>query len=252
MTKPAHPQVDAREIPLALLDRDGKFQYRSEKDGKEIESLITSIRADGQLQPIIVRALTSGRYQLISGYRRSAALLALKMKTAKAVVWPQMSDEQAMRVAIAENTVRESLSEYDKVRTALQLRESGVEKQKVADAFNVSSRTLERWCAVAKAPEDFRRALADSKTTIQAVYTALQKKLSLDEILVGEGRGRSVRALQELSRNKGAPNKSKTLLRTGRDGSLIFSLRYLPGERDIEPLIKEVTKLLQKLQQIQK
>ncbi len=213
--------------------------------------MITSIRTDGQLQPVIVRAVEEGSYQLISGYRRTAAMLALGMKTVRAVVWSEMSDEQAMRVAIAENTVRESLSEWDKVKTARKLRESGVEKQKLAEAFNVSVRTCERWIVVSKAPAEFQRALADDKTTIQAVYTALQQKLSLDQLLGGEGRGRSVRALQEISRSKGNPTKSKTLLRTGRDGSIVFSLRLMPDDGNIAPLKKEVNKLLAKLQQIE-
>lgn len=252
MTTKSSDQTEIHEIDLDLLDRDEVFQFRSKRDGEEVESLKASIASEGQLAPIIVRTLPSGRFQLVSGYRRSAALLQLGRMTAKAVVWHQMSDEQATRVALAENLVRESLSEWDQVRTAHHLRRSGMSKQKVAEAFKVSTRTIERYCAVAKAPPEFQKALAESRTTIMAVHTAITKGIPLEEVLEGGMRGRSVRYLQTLSRSKKKKSSRPTVLREHRDGSLSFSLRYTPGDQNIAILTKEVAKLLSKLKELKK
>jgi len=103
-----------REIPLDQIDRN-PFQTRSQVDEAQLAELAASISANGVVQPILVRPLASGRFQLIAGERRwRASELAGKL-TVPAIL-RQVSDEQAMEITIVENLQRADLNAIEQAR----------------------------------------------------------------------------------------------------------------------------------------
>ncbi len=115
---PAPPPVEAdgkpREIPLTLIDRN-PFQTRGQMDHYQLGELAASIAANGVVQPILVRPLANGRYQLIAGERRWRAS-ELANKTTIPAMLKQVSDEQAMEITIVENLQRADLNAMEQAR----------------------------------------------------------------------------------------------------------------------------------------
>jgi len=112
---PAQPDSGKpREIPLEQIDRN-PFQTRQHMDEEQLAELANSISANGVVQPILVRPLANGRFQLIAGERRWRASGIAGKKTIP-VVLRQVSDEQAMEITIVENLQRADLNPMEQAR----------------------------------------------------------------------------------------------------------------------------------------
>jgi ParB family transcriptional regulator, chromosome partitioning protein len=103
-----------REIPLDQIDTN-PFQTRSQIGEEQLAELAASITANGVVQPILVRPLASGRFQLIAGERRWRAS-KLAGKTTVPAILRQVSDEQAMEITIVENLQRTDLNPMEQAR----------------------------------------------------------------------------------------------------------------------------------------
>jgi ParB family transcriptional regulator, chromosome partitioning protein len=116
-TVPVAPEAEGgkpREIPIDQIDRN-PFQTRSQLNEDQLSELAASIIANGVVQPILVRPLAAGRYQLIAGERRWRAS-QLAGKTTIPAILRQVSDEQAMEITIVENLQRADLNPMEQAR----------------------------------------------------------------------------------------------------------------------------------------
>jgi len=102
------------EIPLDRIERNPN-QTRTSFDQAKLDELAQSIAATGVVQPVVVRELAGGRYQLIMGERRWRASQAAGKATIPALV-RQVSDEQALEMTIVENLQREDLNPMEQAR----------------------------------------------------------------------------------------------------------------------------------------
>jgi ParB family transcriptional regulator, chromosome partitioning protein len=103
-----------REIPVEQIDPN-PFQTRSQMNEEQLSELASSIAANGVVQPILVRPMMSGRFQLIAGERRWRASQLAGKKTVPAIL-RQVSDEQAMEITIVENLQRADLNPMEQAR----------------------------------------------------------------------------------------------------------------------------------------
>jgi ParB family chromosome partitioning protein len=103
-----------REIPLGEIERS-PFQTRTRFDEIQLAELAASIAATGVVQPIVVRPLPHGNFQLIAGERRWLASQRAGKETIPAIV-RQVSDEQAMEMTIVENLQRTDLNPMEQAR----------------------------------------------------------------------------------------------------------------------------------------
>ena len=118
----AQPQVEAgrpREIAVGDIDRS-PYQTRSRFDEAQLAELAASITATGVVQPIVVRPVAGGRFQLIAGERRWLASQRAGKETVPAIV-RHASDEQAMEMTIVENLQRTDLNPMEQARAYEQL-----------------------------------------------------------------------------------------------------------------------------------
>jgi ParB family chromosome partitioning protein len=116
-TAPPPPAVETgkpREIAVGEIDRN-PYQTRSRVDEQQLAELANSIAATGVVQPIIVRSLPNGRFQLIAGERRWLASQKAGKETVPAIL-RQVSDEQAMEMTIVENLQRADLNPMEQAR----------------------------------------------------------------------------------------------------------------------------------------
>jgi ParB family chromosome partitioning protein len=102
------------EIPIEQIDRN-PFQTRSHLSEEQLRELAASITANGVVQPVLVRPLVNGRFQLIAGERRWRASEMAGKKTIPAIL-RRVSDEQAMEITIVENLQRMDLNPMEQAR----------------------------------------------------------------------------------------------------------------------------------------
>jgi ParB family chromosome partitioning protein len=103
-----------REIPVSEIDRN-PYQTRTRFDESLLSELAASIRATGVVQPVLVRPLPNGRFQLIAGERRWLASQMAGKETIPSIL-RHVSDEQAMEMTIVENLQRTDLNPMEQAR----------------------------------------------------------------------------------------------------------------------------------------
>lgn len=126
-----------REIDTRLID-ESQFKDRVRDDDDEVIELAESIRAQGQLIPILVSPMPGGRFRIVYGRRRLAALRHLGL-AAKALV-RELDEDQAVIAQGQENSFRKDLSWIEKAVFAKQLLDAGKSDQLVCDALNIDQK----------------------------------------------------------------------------------------------------------------
>lgn len=106
-------------LPIESIARSN-YQPRSYFDPTALQQLTASIKANGILQPLLVRPIADGHYELVAGERRYLAAQAAGL-TKIPVVVQKMSDIEARQMALVENLQRENLSPIDETEGLLQL-----------------------------------------------------------------------------------------------------------------------------------
>src|SRR5271166_1383530 len=126
-----HQGEAIHELAIELIDRN-PYQTRTHVDEPALLELADSIKATGVLQPITVRTIPGGRYQLIAGERRWLASQRAGKTTVPAIV-RQVSNEQAMEMTIIENLQREDLNPMEQARAFERLgREFGLTQEQIS------------------------------------------------------------------------------------------------------------------------
>ncbi len=136
---PALAPVEERleRLPLVQLCR-GKYQPRRDIQPEALEELADSIRAQGVMQPIVVRPIGESRYEIIAGERRWRAAQLAELDTIPAVI-REVSDEVALALALIENIQRENLNPVEEAMALKRLLdEFALTQQQVADAVGKS------------------------------------------------------------------------------------------------------------------
>lgn len=106
------PQFSASNGYLNMnLDQltPGRYQPRHEAASANLEPLVESIRSQGIIQPIVVRAIANNRYEIIAGERRFRAAKLAGLNSVPVII-KDVKDEQAMAMALIENIQREDLN----------------------------------------------------------------------------------------------------------------------------------------------
>lgn len=116
------PAPSSGEVRMILLEdiQDNPYQPRRNYDPAKISALSRSLSENGQLQPIVVRPLDRGGYQLIAGHRRVRAAQEARWPSVQALV-RETSDDQMGRLALIENLQRQELDPLDEVDATLKL-----------------------------------------------------------------------------------------------------------------------------------
>ena len=128
---------DLRQLPLEFLQR-GKYQPRIDFDEAALQELADSIKAQGVMQPIVVRSIGADRYEIVAGERRWRASQLAALDTIPAIV-RAISDETAIAMALIENIQRENLNPLEEARALKRLQtEFDLSQQEVATAVGKS------------------------------------------------------------------------------------------------------------------
>lgn len=150
----AEPGEDGlREIPVELVDPNPR-QPRRSFDEAALAALADSIRARGLLQPIVVRALAGGRYELLAGERRLRAAKLAELDSIPAVV-RAADDWERLDLALAENMARVDLNAVEEARAcAMLVDDLGLTKEEVGRRVGRSRVAISNLIRLLDLPEE--------------------------------------------------------------------------------------------------
>jgi len=134
---PVDEQAQIAYLPIMSLI-PGQYQPRRTFSAETITELADSIRQQGLLQPLVVRALESDHFEIIAGERRWRACQQLGMSQVPVLI-RQVNDETAIALALIENLQREDLSAMDQARAMQRLlTDFGLSHQQIAEILSKS------------------------------------------------------------------------------------------------------------------
>ena len=138
-----------------------KEQPRKTFDETALEELADSIRQHGVLQPLLVRPLTSGGYQLVAGERRWRSSRLAELKEVPVII-KELSDTEAMEIAIIENLQREDLNPIEEAEGLQALIDKcGYTQEQVATSVGKSRPAITNALRLLKLPEEVREMAKD-------------------------------------------------------------------------------------------
>ena len=149
-------QGELRKLPLSWL-KPGKYQPRKDMSQEALEELASSIRAQGVIQPIVVRQLDAQSFEIIAGERRWRACQLVRLETVPCLV-KNVADNAAVAIALIENIQREDLNAIEEA-AALQrlMQEFELTHQEVAEAVGKSRSTVSNLLRLNLLNEDVKR-----------------------------------------------------------------------------------------------
>jgi ParB family transcriptional regulator, chromosome partitioning protein len=180
-----------RQIPISRIDPNPE-QPRLALDQDALNELASSLREHGVLQPILVRPLPAGRYQLVAGERRWRAAQMAELETIPALV-EDLDDGTALEIAIIENLQREDLSPLDEAAMYRRMTQGyGYSVRKLAQKLGKDKGYVENRLRLADAPAEIRELVSLRKDTVSHAYELMKvedprrRKRLADQVARGE------------------------------------------------------------------
>ena len=138
-----------------------KEQPRKTFDEAALQELADSIKQHGVLQPLLVRPLTTGGYQLVAGERRWRASRLAELKEVPVII-KELSDTEAMEIAIIENLQREDLNPIEEAEGLQALIDKcGFTQEEVATSVGKSRPAITNALRLLRLPEEVRQMTKD-------------------------------------------------------------------------------------------
>ena len=154
----AKDETGLREVPVDLIDPNPR-QPRREFEEEALVALSESIRSRGVLQPIVVRPLAGGRYELIAGERRLRASRLAELEAIPAVV-RQTEDWERLDLALAENMARVDLNPVEEARACSMLVDDlGLSKAEVGRRVGKSRVAVSNLVRLLELPDEVLEAI---------------------------------------------------------------------------------------------
>lgn len=215
-SSPPEDEVVLQKLPVEQI-QPGTYQPRSQMDAQALQELADSIKAQGLVQPVVVRRLSLGGYELIAGERRWRAAQLAGLMTIPAVI-REIPDQAAAAMSLIENIQREDLNSLEE---ALALRrlidEFGLTHQQTAEAVGRSRaavtnllRLLELSPEVKQLLEQRLLEMGHARALLGLNQEELQVKLAQKVVQ----RQLSVRETERLVKNllEGTPPRKEVLI----------------------------------------
>lgn len=195
----AEDNLSAQEAPVAAIVPN-PYQPRTEFDPDAMRELVESVRAHGVLQPVIVRPIGEGRYELVAGERRLRAAREAGLERIPVVV-RELEPEQVLEIAIIENVQREDINPLDAATAYRRLiDEFGLTQEQIAQRVGKARPTVANTLRLLSLPAPVQESVRRGEITEAHARHLLQAKPSeiLDAWATVRRKGLSVRETEEL------------------------------------------------------
>jgi ParB family chromosome partitioning protein len=163
--KNAPPLFSVAEIPISDIEAN-PFQPRENFNDKELDELVESIKVHGLIQPVTVRKMGYGKYQLISGERRTRA--AIRAGLEKIPAYIRVADDQGMlEMSLIENIHRENLNAIEIAISYKRLiEECNLKHEDVATRIGKDRSTVTNYLRLLKLPVEIQVAIRDQQISM--------------------------------------------------------------------------------------
>ncbi|WP_429239784.1 ParB/RepB/Spo0J family partition protein [Aeromonas veronii] len=240
-------QGELRKLPVEWL-QSGKYQPRKDMSQDALEELANSIRAQGVIQPIVVRPLGEQSFEIIAGERRWRASQLARLEVVPCIV-KDVPDEAAVAIALIENIQREDLNAIEEA-VALQrlLTEFELTHQQVAEAVGKSRTTVTNLLRLNHLNDDVKRFVehGDLDMGHARALLALSGQAQSELAKLVAQKGLTVRDTEKLVQKALEPAKAR--VEPARDPQIGYLERQLaekignqvqlqPGKRDSGKLV---------------
>ncbi|PIE25172.1 MAG: chromosome partitioning protein ParB [Neptuniibacter caesariensis] len=234
--------LDGYRMLSVDLIQCGRYQPRRDIEPQALEELSNSIRAQGVMQPIVVRPIDSDRYEIIAGERRWRAAQMADLTEIPAIV-KDVPDEAAIAMALIENIQRENLNPIEEAISLQRLQdEFELTQQEVADAVGKSRSAVTNLLRLMKLTDEVKKMLeyGDLEMGHARALLSLDDAQQIEAAKEIAGQGLSVRQAEMLVKKlqqgekplaeKPKPEPSKHLKKLAGELSQRFSAKVLISE----------------------
>ena len=209
--EPARPLVSTSEIEISRIEPN-PYQPRTEFNQEALEELASSIKLLGLIQPITVRPIENGRYQIISGERRFRASQIAGLATIPAYV--RKTDDQGMlEMAIVENIQREDL---DSIEVALSfqrlIEECNLTQEAMAERVGKKRATVTNYLRLLRLPAEIQFAIRAKKISMGHAKALLSLETDKEQLKFANQiieQDLSVRQIEQKIQNLGKKKEKK-------------------------------------------
>lgn len=200
---------DLHTLPIEFLQR-GKFQPRKDMKPEALQELSDSIKAQGIIQPIVVREIADDKYEIVAGERRWRAAQLASLQEVPVVI-REINDRTAMAVALIENIQREDLNVLEESEALKRLiEEFEMTHQQVADAIGKSRASISNLLRLLDLNGDVKVLLGKGLIEMGHARALLSldadKQIEIAHKIVDQGL--TVRAVEKLIKELGSEKKS--------------------------------------------
>lgn len=191
--------VPPNEIDIDLIEPNPE-QPRVQFTDSNLEELAASIRANGIIQPIVVRR-HNGRYEIVAGERRWRAAQRAELRKIPAVV-REVADEKLLEVALIENIQRQELNPIEEANAYRKLIENiGLTQEQLAERVGKERSLIATTMRLLQLPNDVQRHIVDGKLSLshgRALLLTEDRGVQRNAATIATDEGLSVRALESL------------------------------------------------------
>jgi len=222
---------ELRMLPIQQI-QPGKYQPRRHWNDEALEELAASIKAQGLIQPVVVRALGKNSYELIAGERRWRAAQRAQLAELPALV-KRVPEESVPAMALIENIQREDLTPLEEADALKRLIDDfDLTHQQAADAVGRSRASVSNLLRLTELPASIKKLLDEGKLEMGHARCLLTLPERDAEALALEAsrNGWTVRELEEAARRAQTEPKGKAKNSPSRDPNVADLEREL-GER---------------------
>ena len=190
------------DIDISLIEPNPD-QPRTSFDKESLEELATSIKEIGIIQPLTLRKLDSGKYQIISGERRYRAAKLAKLSSVPAYI-REANDTELTEMALIENIQREDLNAIEIALTFRKLIDQyHLTQEKLSERIGKKRTTIANFLRLLKLPAEIQLGLRDKKLDMghaRAILSVEQPALQLKLYNETLKKGLSVRQVEQLAK----------------------------------------------------
>lgn len=199
-------EASTQSDSLATLSVDklqpGKYQPRTHMDQASLDSLADSIRAQGIMQPIVVRLVNEGKYEIVAGERRWRASQIAGLKEVPVII-KEIADDVALAMALIENIQRENLNPIEEA--------NGI--QRLINEFEMTHETAAQ--AVGRS-----RSAVTNLLRLQNLHAVVQEMLAQSKLDMGHARAlltlegaKQITAAEEIVQNQLSVRSAEQLVK---------------------------------------
>ncbi len=200
----AGSDVGPRSVPIDLVQRNPQ-QPRKHFDEAELNDLSSSIKTHGVLQPILVRPIADGKYEIVAGERRWRAAQRAGLHTIPAVI-RELNEVEVLEIAIVENVQRMDLNPIEEAQGFQALIDRfGRTQQDIADAVGKSRPHIANMLRLLQLPDDLQEMVRDGRLSsghARAILTAPDPR-GLAQRAISEGLNvRDIERLAQIAKDE--------------------------------------------------